>query len=585
MSTLPLRQILGGRYRLDRVVSESAGATVFEAFHLTLGVKVAVKVVRRSALDREAIAREVEALKQITSEHVVRPIDVGLARIEASTEVPFLALEWCDAGSLTDVRTRRFGGRLEAAQAVELMLPVVDALGAVHRAGITHGDIKPSNILFVTTAGGALSPRVIDFGSAATFGRSGTGDFSAPYAAPEQVRGGAVGPFTDVHALALVLTELVVGAQPYGELGAIAAVDEARPTPARFGVDCGPIEAVLAKALSLDEKARPRDADELARELREATRSSATDPTGSGAGASARHPRPRRALLAGVAAGTIGAAALALWGWRSSTRGGRGETASTPRRAAPSLAPTAAELLEHARSQATASGYEPTALSAPERVSLSRGGALWTVDVREPDVVQVDDRGAAMRRAIAEIVWDYRDADITMMYGLIGPRLLVVSGPIHPAPIRAVFEDLTAGLAFELVGEALSMEEPTTREAGSTSSAVRSATSIHELSLGELVQRVRDAGATIEFHSRPRVGVVYAKLGSALGQCEIVGGRGGGDEDLASQRVEAMRSDHVSFLIALDGEAAVYSTGAPPFLDPAFLERVVSGLGATVRRG
>ncbi len=135
-------------------------------------------------------------------------------------------------------------------------------------------------------ASGAPGARVLDFGVVKRMERDesvGTGqtgtraDFvalSLPYASPEQVSATRTGPWTDVHALALILTEMLTDRAPYQGRDKVAVTAEVmspeRPTPARFGVDVGTWEPVLARALSVQASARHPNARAFLRALDDA---------------------------------------------------------------------------------------------------------------------------------------------------------------------------------------------------------------------------------------------------------------------------------------------------------------------------
>jgi serine/threonine-protein kinase len=142
--------------------------------------------------------------------------------------VPFLVLEWLEGRDLaSELAARR--SPLSEAEAVALLRPAVEALAFAHELGIAHRDVKPQN-LFVTRTARGLTLKVLDFGIAkamqegetatalATKTSSGFQAFSPVYGAPEQFaskKHGQTGPWTDVHALGLVLTEMVSGQSPY----------------------------------------------------------------------------------------------------------------------------------------------------------------------------------------------------------------------------------------------------------------------------------------------------------------------------------------------------------------------------------
>jgi serine/threonine-protein kinase len=137
--------------------------------------------------------------------------------------------------------------------------------------GIAHRDVKPANMMVVRARRGEAGLRMLDFGIAKVMEpeeQAGSGHtstqteltaFSLLYAAPEQISRSRTGPWTDVHALGLILTEMLTDTQAYQaeDTTQIYAeiVGRERPTPGRAGVDVGPWEAVLAKGLTL----RPAD--------------------------------------------------------------------------------------------------------------------------------------------------------------------------------------------------------------------------------------------------------------------------------------------------------------------------------------
>jgi formylglycine-generating enzyme required for sulfatase activity len=152
----------------------------------------------------------------------------------------------------------------------------------MHRSGVSHRDLKPENIMLARTVRGTVA-YVVDFGiakvgspedragSGETATASGASAYTLPYAAPEQVSRMRTGPWTDVHALGLILTEALVGRRPYegaddAELHR-SVVAEERPTPARFGVDVGALEAVLARAVAYAPARRYPDATGLLADL------------------------------------------------------------------------------------------------------------------------------------------------------------------------------------------------------------------------------------------------------------------------------------------------------------------------------
>jgi serine/threonine protein kinase len=196
-----------------------------------------------------------------------------------------MALEWLTGETLDDdlERRRGLGGRTPR-ECLEIVRPVLSALALVHAAGVAHRDLKPANIMLFPSPVG-VTPKLLDFGiakvmdgdespgSGQTQTRSTQTAFSPAYASPEQISHGRSGPWTDVHAVGLILTELLTDRPPIaGEEPALLfqqIVDRVRPTPAKFGAAVGAWEAVIARALAVLPAERYRNAGELLQALDE----------------------------------------------------------------------------------------------------------------------------------------------------------------------------------------------------------------------------------------------------------------------------------------------------------------------------
>jgi eukaryotic-like serine/threonine-protein kinase len=294
---------LEGRFRVDRVVGSGGFGVVYAAHHLTLDVPVAVKALRprpdlsaeHRALVLSRFAEEAQIMARLRHPHIVGVLDFGVLEGQPSGPMPWLVLEWCEGEPLeADLRRRRASeGAPVPLRSVEeawrIARPLVEAVAYACTRGVIHRDLKPSNVMLVPGPNGA-SPRVLDFGIAKRVEvdeTSGTGDtltgtatplFTPAYAAPEQIAGARTGPWTDVHALGLLLTELLTDQPPYPKGSApLAAIDPDRPTPLRFGRDVGALEAVLARAVSLRPGERYADAGALLEAIEAALRGGPVD--------------------------------------------------------------------------------------------------------------------------------------------------------------------------------------------------------------------------------------------------------------------------------------------------------------------
>ncbi len=218
--------VIGGKFVLTRLLGEGGLATVFEARHATLGRRVAIKVLNeRFAADAEAVARlQREAVTASSIEHpnIVEIFDIAQDAVDGSFFIVQRLMLGADLRAYLRARPRP--GIVET---LDLLVPVMGALDAVHRLGIIHRDIKPENVFLARTHAGALTPTLIDFGIAKVQGlapggsrseqlsRAGTLLGTPHYVAPEQARGERVDARVDVWAIGVVLYEMLAGRRPF----------------------------------------------------------------------------------------------------------------------------------------------------------------------------------------------------------------------------------------------------------------------------------------------------------------------------------------------------------------------------------
>jgi serine/threonine protein kinase len=285
---------LEARYRIDAQIGEGGFGVVYRGLHLSLQRPIAVKCLKVpphfSPQAREAFfAKFREEGLLLSRLHdcpgIVHVYDSGVTSTHTGLSAPYLVLEWLEGQTLEAHLAQRRAqglGLLSIQDALALLAPAFDALAFAHRMKVAHRDIKPANLFLASTARG-LALKVLDFGiakamqegdsaqQAATGTGSGFQAFSPQYGAPEQFfsrKYGASGPWTDVHALALVLVEMVTGRHALqgadmAELLTAATAAE-RPTPRRCGLWApDPIEAVFERALAISAVQRYQDAEQL----------------------------------------------------------------------------------------------------------------------------------------------------------------------------------------------------------------------------------------------------------------------------------------------------------------------------------
>jgi ligand-binding sensor domain-containing protein/tRNA A-37 threonylcarbamoyl transferase component Bud32 len=276
---LPWR--LRERWRLLRVLGEGGMGTVFLAVDEQLGREVAIKVVRPERFDDPAAAirfeREAQALARVRHPAVLDLYDCG----SLDDGSLFLITEVLAGRDLATVLLHCGPG--SPRQTAALLTHAAGALGAVHRAGLLHRDVKPQNfILLPGAAPDEFGVRLVDFGLARDLCTPGdltsTGVVigTPAYMAPEQLLGRELTPRTDLYALAAVGYECLTGerlvplAARGGELfSAVVAGAPRLPCSLLPGLDPA-VDAAFARALAKDPAGRPADAEAWAAELADA---------------------------------------------------------------------------------------------------------------------------------------------------------------------------------------------------------------------------------------------------------------------------------------------------------------------------
>ncbi|HET6634958.1 MAG TPA: serine/threonine-protein kinase [Streptomyces sp.] len=201
-----------GSFRLHRRLGAGGMGVVYLGADRR-GQRVALKVIRPDLAEdqefRSRFAREVSAARRIRGGCTAR-----LVAADLDADRPWFATQYVPGPSLHDKVQEE--GALPPSQVASIGAALAEGLVAVHEAGVVHRDLKPSNILL-----SPKGPRIIDFGIAWATGAStlthvGTAVGSPGFLAPEQVRGAAVTPATDVFALGATLAYAASGDSPFG---------------------------------------------------------------------------------------------------------------------------------------------------------------------------------------------------------------------------------------------------------------------------------------------------------------------------------------------------------------------------------
>ncbi|MFF5189734.1 Stk1 family PASTA domain-containing Ser/Thr kinase [Streptomyces sp. NPDC000345] len=266
-------QVLDGRYRVDARIAVGGMATVYRAVDTRLDRVLALKVMHPAlAADGsfvERFIREAKSVARLAHPNVVQVFDQG-----ADGSYVYLAMEYIAGCTLRDVLRER--GALQPRAALDILEPVLAALGAAHRAGFVHRDMKPENVLI----GDDGRVKVADFGLVRSVDTvtSTTGAVlgTVSYLAPEQIeQSGAADARVDVYACGVVLYEMLTGEKPHeGDSPAIVLYkhlheDVPPPSAAVPGLPFV-LDELVASATARTPAVRPHDAAAFLAQVRDA---------------------------------------------------------------------------------------------------------------------------------------------------------------------------------------------------------------------------------------------------------------------------------------------------------------------------
>jgi eukaryotic-like serine/threonine-protein kinase len=213
---------VSGKYRVDRMIGRGGMGAVFQATHLAIGKRVALKFLEvEAARDSDAATRfqrEAEAASMVESAHIVQIFDSGTTE----RQIPFLVMELLTG---EDLRARlKREGRLPVATVRRIGGQVLKALVRAHAAGIVHRDLKPDNVFLCRRDDDPEFVKIVDFGisklarsaTVDTLTQKGTVLGTAFYMSPEQAQSFPdIDGRTDLFSLGAILYEALAGRPPH----------------------------------------------------------------------------------------------------------------------------------------------------------------------------------------------------------------------------------------------------------------------------------------------------------------------------------------------------------------------------------
>jgi HEAT repeat protein len=263
VAELPNGALLNG-YRVVRRLGVGGMGKVYEAEHVSLGRRVALKVLLpRYARDREALKRflsEAKAVNLIRHENIINIYDISSA---PSGDVYFV-MELLSGEDLGVLLQRE--GRFSETEALEVAIAVAKALSVAHQGGVVHRDLKPANIFFARRPNQTPLVKLLDFGLAKLGEEPDAGPggplLGTPhYMAPEYIRGAAPSPATDQYSFGVLLFRMVTGQRPFEGQDPIAIfrsqIRDAIPDARQLRPELSPaLGDIITRTLQKDPAAR-----------------------------------------------------------------------------------------------------------------------------------------------------------------------------------------------------------------------------------------------------------------------------------------------------------------------------------------
>ena len=273
-------EVLAGKYRLDALLGAGGMGEVYRAENLGLGRGVAIKLLREEHGESSEVVlrflREARAANIVRHPNVVDVLDIG----QAEDGTPFIVQELLEGEDLARYVHER-GGKLPPLEALQLLIPAIDAVAYAHGRGVIHRDLKPENIFLARDPTGAVIPKLLDFGisrivTAEEQRMTATGmSIGTPaYMSPEQIRADKVVDVrTDVWSLGVILYEVLAGVLPFqssSHSGLFVKIVTEPPVPLAIALPgiSPPLAVVVEKCLSARVEGRYGSAAEIARDLR-----------------------------------------------------------------------------------------------------------------------------------------------------------------------------------------------------------------------------------------------------------------------------------------------------------------------------
>jgi serine/threonine protein kinase len=274
-----LGNTLNEKYEIERVIGQGGMGVVYQARHLLIEKKMAVKVMSQEIAAKPEIVKrfynEAKTAANIGHDHIIEITDMGIYG-----KSPYIVMEYLEGTSLTDYMEDKV---LSVEDAVGIVMQVLDALDAVHKKEVVHRDLKPDNIFLIKKPGTTKFVKILDFGISKlkpaettdpTLTKTGTVLGTPAYMSPEQAGGLKEQDLKiDIYAVGAILYEMLTGQTPFNGdnyNALIAAILTAEPKkPRELNPDIPrPLQDIIMKALLKEPEKRFPDCGAFMKALR-----------------------------------------------------------------------------------------------------------------------------------------------------------------------------------------------------------------------------------------------------------------------------------------------------------------------------
>ncbi len=388
-------EVVGGRYRLERLLGQGAMGAVYRGVQLALTKPYAIKVLLPSlAKDAHFIARfqqEARIAAAIRHPGLVEVFDYGV-----EDGLAYSVMELLQGKTLAEHVAKDVA--LPPEVAVRIVAEAADAVAVAHEKGVIHRDLKPANLFLTRGDSGRVVVKVLDFGVSkatifspaghAPMTMSGSVCGTPAYMSPEQGRAGAVDGRTDIYALGVVLYRLLTGKVPFDhpEPVAVMYMHLERPVPSLSLPSGAELPPALVEVVSRALAKRPEDRFATMLEFAQALRSvvepgaeswGAVSPTASSADRTVALPATAKPISAVEGSGTSSRSSASLSA-KASGPPSRPPASSSAKSSGPPSRPPASSKASGAspRVSSTLSGEEHASRSNVWRIGIPAAGAL-----------------------------------------------------------------------------------------------------------------------------------------------------------------------------------------------------------------